>query len=241
MMMTTDEVLESPRTSTGTIRVFLVEDHRIVLWGLQRMVESAWPRLSLAGTARSLEELMNADGLESADLVLLDLDLSGQSSLDALPALRRRNPSARVLVLTGCEDTSAWREAVVRGARGVLHKSAPPDVLMRAIEKVAAGELWLRSDLLSDVFGQLTGEGHGASSSASPEERRIASLTQRERDVVSAMVRHAGDKQFAVAQSLDMSEHTLRNHLTTIYGKLGVRGRLELHLFATSHGLSAAA
>lgn len=72
-----------------------------------------------------------------------------------LPALCRRNFSARVLVLMGCEDISAWREVVVCGARGVLYKSVLPDVLMRAIEKVAVGELWLCSDLLSDVFGQL--------------------------------------------------------------------------------------
>lgn len=73
----------------------------------------------------------------------------------------------------------------------------------------------------------------------SETQRRIATLTPRERQIVSLMTRSVGLKQLAVADELGMSEHTLRNHLTTIYSKLKVRGRLELHVFATDHGLTA--
>ena len=72
------------------------------------------------------------------------------------------------------------------------------------------------------------------------DRQRIASLTPREREIVVTMVHCSGAKQLAVADELNMSEHTLRNHLTTIYDKLGVRGRLELHVFSTTHGLGAA-
>ena len=126
----------------------------------------------------------------------------------------------------------------MQGARGVLHKSQGADTILRAIEKVHEGEIWLERGLLADVLGRLTG--------STPEPRvedvharRIASLTPREREIVSLMVRSSGAKQLAVAEELHMSEHTLRNHLTTIYSKLCVHGRLELHVFATEHGLAA--
>ena len=75
----------------------------------------------------------------------------------------------------------------------------------------------------------------------STDAKRIASLTPREREIVVTIVRSAGAKQLAVAGELHMSEHTLRNHLTTIYSKLDVRGRIELHVYATAQGLCAPA
>src|SRR5262249_16255173 len=114
----------------------------------------------------------------------------------------------------------------------------PAATILRAIEKVHAGELWLQRELMSEVLEQLTGRRRGAPA-ADPHQQRIASLTPREREIVVSMVRHAGAKQLAIADDLRLSEHTLRNHLTAIYGKLQVRGRLELHLYAMQHGLGA--
>jgi len=88
------------------------------------------------------------------------------------------------------------------------------------------------------VMGMLTDGDHPPSpSKADPESERIDSLTPREREIVAAMVRSCGAKQLAVAADLGISECTLRNHLTTIYSKLCVHGRLELHVYATAHGL----
>ena len=129
---------------------------------------------------------------------------------------------------------------MLQGARGVVHKSEPAGTILRAIEKVHEGEVWLYRTLLGQVLGQLTeSEPTAAPRPADPEAKRIASLTARERQIVATLVHSAGAKQFAVAVELGMSEHTLRNHLTTIYSKLGVRGRLELHVYATTHGLGA--
>jgi two-component system, NarL family, nitrate/nitrite response regulator NarL len=173
-------------------------------------------------------------------VIVLDLDLGGEDSVAVLAVLRQRCPG-RVLVLTGASDIALHRAAVLQGARGVLHKSEPAETILRAIEKVHAGEVWLNRALLGQVLGQLTdSEPAAAPRPADPEARRIASLTARERQIVAALVHGAGAKQFAIAQELGMSEHTLRNHLTTIYSKLGVRGRLEMHVYATTHGLGAA-
>ena len=226
--------------SGSTIRVFVAEDHHITLWGLSRLIEAAAPRLQLVGTARTRSELLNHDAAALADVILLDLDLGGEDGAAALAVLRQRCPG-RVLVLTGATDIALHRAAVLSGARGVVHKSEPAEIILRAIEKVHQGEVWLNRTLLGQVLGQLTdSEPAAAPRPADPEARRIASLTARERQIVATLVHNASAKQFAVALELGMSEHTLRNHLTTIYSKLGVRGRLELHVYAAEHGLGAA-
>lgn len=220
-----------------TIRVFVAEDHRITLWGLQRLIESAGPLMALVGTASSRAELVNHAALADADVLVLDLDLGGEDSADALADLRRLS-DGHVLVLTGAEDVEQHRNAMLRGARGVLHKSEPAETILRAIEKVSQGEVWLNRSLLGQVLGQLTsGAGAPAAKAGERNGQRIAALTPREREIVVTLVGHSGAKLLAVADTLKMSENTLRNHLTTIYDKLGVRGRLELHLYATEHGL----
>lgn len=217
------------------IRVFIAEDHRITLWGLQKLIEAAHPRMVLAGTATTRLELVNHAALADTDVVLLDLDLAGEDGLASLRDLQRLC-SGKVLVLTGSNSADAYRSAMVQGARGVLHKGQSAEVLLNAIEKVHEGQLWLERGLLGQVLGELTGATPRADNDIG---RRVASLTVRERQIVSAIARSAGLKLQAIADALCMSEHTLRNHLTAIYGKLSVRGRLELHLFATEHGLGA--
>ena len=219
----------------GAIRVLLADDHRVTLWGLQQLVDSSRPHLCVVGTATSRDELLAHPALPEADVVLLDLDLGGHNGAEAIADLAARS-KAQVLILTAEEDTTVHRDVVVKGARGVLHKSASADLVLRAIEKVAAGEIWLDGKLMGEVMGRLTGR---VPASAKPDGNaaRAASLTPREREIVATLSRLPGAKQLAVADELGMSEHTLRNHLTTIYSKLGVRGRLELHVWAAEHGL----
>ncbi len=219
------------------IRVFIAEDHHITLWGLRQLVGASSTRMEVVGTATSHAELMNNDATGSADVILLDLDLGGEDMGESLASLRERCPG-HVLVLTGADNVATHRAVMLKGARGVIHKSEPAETILRALEKVSQGEIWLNRLLLGQVLGMLTdGEHHAPPRPTDPESARIDSLTPRERDIVAAMVRASGAKQLAVASDLGISEHTLRNHLTTIYSKLGVHGRLELHVYATAHGL----
>ena len=229
-----------PAQAPSAIRVFLAEDHHITLWGLRRLIEGATPRMEVVGSASTREELLNHDGAAQADVILLDLDLAGEDMALALASLRLRCPG-HVLVLTGAEDTDRQRAAVMKGARGVVHKSEPAATILRAIEKVSQGEIWLHRGLIGQVLGLLTSAPSATGARRpDPDAERIASLTGREREIVGVLVRSASAKLISVADELCMSEHTLRNHLTSIYSKLCVRGRLELHVFATAHGLAAA-
>ncbi len=230
--------LAEPLRRTRSIRVFIAEDHHITLWGLKQLIETAKPGMDVVGTASSLAELMNHPAAAQADVLVLDLDLGGQDASAQLSELRRRCP-AHVLVLTAADDVAQHRTAVMRGARGVVHKSAPAPTVLQAIEKVSAGEVWLHRALMGEVLDLLTGTPAAPAEAPDPDRERLASLTPREREIVVTLLRMSGSKQLAVADALGMSEHTLRNHLTTIYSKLAVRGRLELHVLASRHGLGA--
>jgi DNA-binding NarL/FixJ family response regulator len=235
--LATRELISAP--NPNAVRVFIAEDHHITLWGLSRLIDASAPRFRLVGTASSRRELLEHPGATEADVILLDLDLGGEDSASALAELRLRCPG-RVLILTGASDAARHFAAVRQGARGVVHKSEPAENILRAISKVHRGEVCLNIGLMEQLLGRLTeSEAPAAAQPSDPEAQRIASLTPREREIVSALARSGGAKQFAVAVELGMSENTLRNHLTTIYSKLGVRGRLELHVYAAEHGLGA--
>lgn len=222
-------------TAESLIRVFLVDDHRATLWGLERLIGSAAGRMSLIGSATSIDELLSSPAGREADVIVLDLDLGGRDSTDALAELIRTF-GARVLVLTGARDHDAHRRAVLAGARGVVRKEEPVDMLLRAIEKVHEGDVWVNRALIGDIMDMLS----GSKAAAPADDARIASLTPRELEVIATVVRHKGAKSLILADDLGISEHTLRNHLTVIYHKLEVHGRLELYVYATEHGLGSA-
>jgi two-component system nitrate/nitrite response regulator NarL len=163
--------------------------------------------------------------------------LGATEGADLLPALLKES-RARVLICTGVRDTEAHDRAMLRGARGVVHKEEPAETILKAIEKVHSGELWLNRLATGRVFEKLLGVG--GRPRLDPEAERIATLTEREREVVQAVVGRGQSTNKKIAEHLNMSEFTLRNHLTTIYDKLGVENRLDLFKYALRHGLDSA-
>lgn len=219
------------------IKVFLVDDHRTILWGLERLIESAdRPKMNVVGTAETCDDMFSKLPAALPDVLLLDLDLGGISSLTQLEKIHQHT-SAQVLILTGSNDPAAHQQAVVRGARGVVHKQVSSNVLLRAIERVHEGEIWLDHTTLGGVVTTLS----RSRQAPNPEAAKWAELTNKERQIVAALVDGKAARNQVIAETLHMSEHTLRNHLTAIYSKLGVAGRMELYLYATSeqHGLVA--
>jgi len=225
----------SQQARTVPIRVLLVDDHKTMLWGLERLIESAQPGMLVAGVARTADEMLDLAERVACDVILLDLDLAGRSAVAELPKLALRTRAA-VLVLTGESDLAIHEAAIINGARGVVSKVEPPDVILRAIERVHAGEVWVNRTMMGRVLGVLASP-HGGRK-RDPESEKIATLTAREREIVVAVVRKRGAKGTAIAEALHISESTLRNHLTVIYSKLGVHNRLELFAYAGEHGLA---
>lgn len=216
------------------IRVLLVDDHRSILWGLERLIESEKSRMEIVGKATSCAEAVDLAAKVRPDVILLDLDLGGESALGILPDLLAMS-KARVLVLTGVRDQSVHDNAVLAGARGVVEKEDPAETILKAIEKVHQGEMWLNRITTGRIFVELSRRNAG--DTADPEQQKIDTLTARERKIIVVLADHPGASAKAVAGMLNISEHTLRNHLTSIYDKLGVASRLELFAYANKRGL----
>jgi DNA-binding NarL/FixJ family response regulator len=223
-----------PLPSAGTIGVLLVEDHQTMLWGLHKLVDGERPRMAVVGAARTCADALAKAAQLAPDVILLDLDLDGVCMIDFLPELLA-NGLSRALLLTAERSTGTLDLAVRRGARGILHKEVPAEQVLKAIEKIHRGELWFDADTMGRVFGQLFDTRSAQPSD--PELVKHAALTARERDIVSATVEHSGSANHELAERLFISEHTLRNHLTSIYRKLGVASRLELYVYAVRHAL----
>ena len=220
--------------SQKPIRILLVDDHQSFLWGMVKLIESDSPNLKVMGIASDIAEALAILEREQPDVILLDIDLRGVNSLDSMPLLRNAT-SAMVLILTGVRDAETQDRAVLAGARGVVQKEAPAELILKAIKKVYEGEIWLDRAATGRIFSKLLDQSNNE---ASPEATKIASLTPREREIIDVMTKqgHSTNKQIAV--HLNMSEHTLRNHLSSIYSKLEVENRLELVMYAVKHHIS---
>ena len=231
-----------PMPQTKPIRVLLVDDHAVVRSGLRMLVESR-SGLKVAGEAANRAEALAIAKQEQPDIILLDLDMNNDNGLNFLPQLLAAAGRARVLILTGVRDPDAYSQAIRLGASGLLLKEKAADVLLKAIEKVHAGEIWFDRSTIGNVLTEMSRAGGNRSRgdgltemSRDPEAAKIATLTEREREV-SALIGE-GLKNKQIASRLFISETTVRHHLTSVFDKLGVSDRLELIIYTYKHGLA---
>ena len=222
--------------SQNPIRILLIDDHQSFVWGMVKLIESDSANMTVIGTAADIAEALVVAQKEQPDIILLDIDLNGVNSLDSLPLLREVT-SAVVLILTGVRDPETHDRAVLSGARGVVQKEASAEMILKAIRKVYEGEIWLDRASTGRVFSKLLDQSNNP---VSPEATRIASLTLREREIIDVIIKQGRSTNKQIAGHLNMSEHTLRNHLSSIYGKLEVENRLELAMYAVKHHISEA-
>jgi DNA-binding NarL/FixJ family response regulator len=215
------------------IRVLIVDDHALVRAALRMLIESQ-PGVIVVGEAAGFEDALSATGREQPDVVLLDLDLGGVNGVDLLPQLHTAAPKTHVVVLTGIRDVEMHRRAVRLGAVGLVLKDKAAEVLMQAITKVYAGEIWLDSALVAGVLSEITRPK--LRQLTDPEAMKIATLTAREREVIELVGQ--GLRNMTIADRLCISEATVRHHLTSIFAKLSVNDRLQLAIYAYRHGLA---
>ena len=219
-------------TSAPPVRILLVDDHALVRHGLRMLLESD-PAFEVVGEAQDRAGALRIAESGQPDIVLLDLDLGAESGLDLIGDLRTEAPAARILILTGLRDVLVQRRAVHLGAVGIVEKEAAPDVLLKAVHKVRAGEVWLDRATTASVLAELSHATEMARSD--PEVVKIASLSPREKEVIVLLGDGLSNRR--IAGQLCISETTVRHHLTSIFAKLEVHDRLQLLLYAYRHKL----
>lgn len=198
-------------------RVLAVSNCSVLNLGLETLVCSHAPQLEWEGAVSKMESLAKASEL-SANIIVTDLDYAiGQECVRLLGPINR----VSIISLVGIASEAQIDAAVLRGLKGVVQKAAPNHVLPSAIVAVHQGQLWLDRRVTSRILREVTA---GAVKPVSIQDR----LTKREQMIYKTIIARAGVPSRLIANDLHISEHTLRNHLTAIYSKLGVSSRLEL-------------
>ena len=227
---TTDLVKQS---NIQPIKVLLVDDQQIVLWGLERLINCEKPRMEVVGSAMNISEAKKIISEKQPDIIILNILLDGIDCVNFIPDFAS-NGSSRIVIFTESHDKDTIDRAVLNGARGVVHKKESMQTVLRAIEKIHDGELWLDRASTGRIF--LQSSRMRGKVSHDPDADKITTLTRKECIILKAFSDGVGGEQNKqIAAKLCMSEHTLRNHLTSIFSKLGIKNRFSLFAYAKQH------
>jgi two-component system, NarL family, response regulator len=200
------------------IRIFIVDDHPVVLAGLTSMLGTQ-TGIEVVGSASSGEETLELLPARSAQLLLLDLRMPGMSGLDTLHALRRSGIGIRTIVLTSYAMDEDIYRAVQAGAQGYLLKDAPQAEMLEAIRSVHSGRRYFPQAIADRLA----------------ERMLRSSLTEREIEVLQMLARGLTNKE--IGRALSISGNTVRNHVNSIIEKLEVSDRTEAATVAIHRGI----
>ncbi len=224
--------MESTTTTTSdimnpAIRVVLIGSERVTRAGLRMFIDSH-PGLQVVGEFESPGD-PGAWSSGQPQIAVIDLDCA--SSVTLIPDGRSHVASTRIIVLTSSPDSEACSQAIQRGVLGVVSKQQAPEVLIKAIERVHAGEAWVNRAKIAGVLGDLRASAAAKTAAAvgKPE-----TLMPRERQIITLVGQ--GFRNGEIAASILVSEATVRNCLGSIFKKVGVTNRVQLMLFAIREG-----
>lgn len=209
-----------------TIRVLIADDHAIVRDGLKRTLATAGDVL-VVGEATDGAQVMAAVRDQDVDLLLLDMTMPGLSGIDLIRRLRTEWPRLQILVLSMHDEGQIAIRALRAGAQGYLTKGAEPGLLLAGIRRVAAGGSFIDPGLMDAVL--LEG--------AVGERQSLASLSDREFQILEMIVGGRGNRQIAV--TLSLSPKTVSTHKRRLMLKLNVRNNADLIKYALAQGVGA--
>lgn len=207
------------------IRILIVDDHGIVREGLHRLLDS-FADIIVAGAVASGEEAVESFAELQPDVVLMDLEMPG--GIDGADATRRileRDPAAKVLILTSFSDRQRILRAVDAGAMGYVLKDGPAEDLVRSLRAAARGEFPIDPKAARVLMD--------ARESSSATDR----MSARELEVLSLVGLGLPNKE--IARRLDITERTVKGHLTSIFREIGVSDRTQAALWAQRNGVRA--
>ncbi|HEX8492220.1 MAG TPA: response regulator transcription factor [Pyrinomonadaceae bacterium] len=219
----------------SSIRILLVDDHQIIRDGLRDLITSQ-PNMAVVGDAGDPVTALELARLTQPDIIVLDLDLGQESGLTLLPELISVVPTVGVIVLTGMRDVEKRDRAMQLGAKGVVLKENGAVQLLQAIEKVhLTGDYWFEPGAARRLLDKSRSADNRE---VDPETIKIATLTERERQIIALVGEGLENKEIAQRLRPVVAEPTVRNNLSIIYDKLNIKGgRLGLLVYAYKHGL----
>jgi DNA-binding NarL/FixJ family response regulator len=207
-------------------RVMIVDDQGLFRSGLARLLGED-PRVNVVGEAADGNEAVAKAIKLKPDVILMDLKMPGLDGIEATRQLGKELPETRVLILTTFDADVHVLEALKVGASGYVLKDSTPDAIVSSIHSVMAGERVMAGAVANRVLNMLTG--------ASTPKEYYDGLTPRELEILRLLAAGAANKE--VAHKLQISEKTVRNHISKMYEKLHIYDRAHAVLYAVRKGL----
>jgi len=214
------------------IEIVIADDQRLFREGLRMILHPEKGIHVVSETTNGLQTIDVVSDLKP-DVVLLGIITPEIDGIQIIPPLREKSPKTKVLMFTSSMDEAAILKALKVGAKGYLPKDSSVSDLVKAIQAVHEGELWIERKLMSRLFDN---EAVAASIERNPRGRTKEGLTQREQEVLRFLSKGFTNKE--IAQDLFISEKTVKCHLNSIFKKLKVTRRLQAILYAIKRGLS---
>jgi NarL family two-component system response regulator LiaR len=211
----------------GPIRILIADDHAVVREGLRALIETE-PGMELVDEAADGAEAVSMARSLQPDVILLDLVMPRKNGIEAIGDIRQENHDARILVLTSFAEDEKVFSAIKAGALGYLLKDASPQELLEAIYNVYRGDLSMHPSIAHKVMRELQ-----RSSDLPPTEEP---LTKREVEVLKLVAQGLANQE--IADTLVISERTVRTHVSSILDKLYLANRTQAALYALREGLA---
>jgi len=215
------EVLDKP-VKPEAIRIILADSQAIYRVGI-RKIFALEDDLRVVAQADSLESLRTVIERHPSDVVLLEGNLLA-GTVNVIPELLRIAPDVKLIVQVAGADENHTVELYRRGVRGIISRSISPDLLVRCVRKIAAGETWIDNQSVSWVI-----EAYRAQAAALVSPRNQPRLSPKEMAIIACITQGKRNKE--IAYQLGTTEQVIKNYLRKIYDKLGVSDRLELALY----------
>ncbi len=215
------------RKVSNPIRVLLVDDHAVVRMGYRTLLQHA-EDIEVVAEASSGEAACSKYAEVQPDVVIMDLSLPGMSGLEAIRRITGRDPEARILVFSMHEDAIFAEQSLQAGARGYLPKSSAPEVMIKAVHRIARGGIYLDADLAQ----------HLAYQKIRDRDTPFSELSSREFEIFRLLAEGLNTSQ--IAKRVSLGYKTVANYSTQIKRKLGVETHAELARLAIRHGVMRA-
>ncbi len=215
-----------------TARVLVVDDHVLVRQGIVRLLQDETDIEVVGEASNGFEAVNKARDLE-ADIVLMDLYMSGLDGVATTRLIKRELPNVEVIIVTASDDEDDLFEAIQAGARGYVIKSVDISDLIQQIRQVLTGGVGMTNDLTTKL---VTGLARRGSKSLNADLTKRDSLTEREKEVLGLIAQGATNKE--IAASLFISENTVRAHVRTLMQKLHLDNRTQLAVYGVHEGLT---
>lgn len=214
------------------IKILLVDDHTVVIKGLGFFLGTQ-PNFEIVGEAHNGEEALEQVAALQPDVVLMDLIMPVMNGVQATTEIKKRYPHVKVLVLTSFSDHDQVLPALRAGAMGYLLKDVQPDQLVEAIRGAYSGNIQLHPEISNQLMSQLTSPNPTAAQDTG--QQALESLTTREHEVLCLIAVGMNNKE--IAHTLQITDKTVKTHVSSILGKLGVTDRTQAALLAVKHDL----